>query len=264
VAENKGNHCSGQAVVWFAGALAGIWLAGSAIANEQMSPSKPVPMKKGYGVKETGLKPVFPANYKCSPITSLYASWLDVDGTRRDEIHTGIDAGKLGEEILAPAAGTVRAIWKADWQWGTEGALLIRHDRHDVNIPNGSRYYYSEFDHLNFEEIKDLKVGQKVARGEALAHVSRPGEQSSYLPEVHWEVWEADNDNLVWRKNRYDAPEWWNDSAQLIDPLYMLGIHKPPDDGKSVEIVPFEKGADYRRFRGFTYILPCRPKMKKR
>lgn len=234
------------------------------MANEPMSPGKPIPMKKGYGVKETGLKPVFPANYKCSPITSLYASWLDVDGTRRDEIHTGIDAGKLGEAILAPAAGTVRAVWKADWQWGTEGALLIRHDRHDVNIPNGSRYYYSEFDHLNFEEIKDLKVGQKVARGETLAHVSRPGEQSTYLPEVHWEVWEADNDNLVWRKNRYDAPEWWNDSAQLIDPLYMLGIHEPPDDGTSVEIVPFEKAGDYRRFRGFTYILPCSPRMKKR
>jgi murein DD-endopeptidase MepM/ murein hydrolase activator NlpD len=217
-------------------------------------------MKRGYGVTETGLTPVYPKNYKCSPITSLYASWIDVDGTRRDEIHTGIDAGKLGEWIIAPASGTIRAVWKANWQWGAEGALLIRHDRHDVNVPEGSRYYYSEFDHLDYNEIKDLKIGQKVDRGQKLARVSRPGENASYLPEVHWVVWEADNDTVVWKTNRFNAPEWWNESAQLIDPLYMLALHDPPDDGKSVAITPFVRGRNYSHFRGFTYILPCRPK----
>lgn len=230
------------------------------VADAAMSREKPIPMKKGYGVTETGLTPVYPEKYKCSPITSLYASWIDVDGTRRDEIHTGIDVGKLGEWIIAPASGTIRAVWKADWQWGTEGALLIRHDRQDVNVPEGSRYYYSEFDHLNFDEIKDLKIGQKVKRGEKLARVSRPGENSSYLPEVHWEVWEADDDNIVWKTNRYNALDWWNDTAQLIDPLYMLGLNNPPTDGKNIAITPFVPGKNYSSFRGFTYILPCSPK----
>lgn len=225
-----------------------------------MSREKPIPMKKGYGITETGLTPVYPTNFICSPITSPYATWIDVDGARRDEIHSGVDAGKLGEWIIAPASGIIRAVWKADWQWGSEGALLIRHDRSDVNFPNGSKYYYSEFDHLNFDEIKDFKVGQKVQRGQKLARVSHPGDQSSYLPEVHWEVWEADNDKLSWRTNRYNAPDWWNESAQLIDPLYMLGLNKPPLDGKSVDITPFVDGHDYSRFRGFTYILPCSAK----
>jgi len=214
-------------------------------------------MKKGYGVTPTGLHPVYPPGLSCSPMTSLYASWIDVDGTRRDEIHTGIDAGRLGEWIVAPAAGTVRAVWKADWKWGREGALLIVHERHDVNLADGPNYYYSEFDHLEYSEIKHLKVGQRVERGQRLARVTRPGGNPSYLPEVHWEVWEADTDKLTWRKNRFGAQEWWNHSAALIDPLYMLALNDPPSDGRSVRIVPFVAGTDYASFRGFTYILPC-------
>ena len=245
-------------LLWMAGALlASGLLAGLTASMIYKSPG----MKKGYGVTETGLRPVYPARSECSPITSFYASWLDVDGTHREEIHTGVDAGRLGEWILAPAAGTVRAVWKANWQWGTEGALLVRHDREDVNLEDGPPHYYSEFDHLNYEEIKSLRVGQRVERGQPLARVSRPGGQSFYLPEVHWEVWEVNSDDdLTWVKNEYDAPQWLNKSATLVDPLYMLGLHKPPADGVSVEIVPFVKGKDYTGFRGFTYILPCKRK----
>jgi murein DD-endopeptidase MepM/ murein hydrolase activator NlpD len=241
--------------------IAGACLALSVFAkSEAPSEDVPVSMKKGYGVTPTGLSPIYPAGYKCSPITSPYATWIDVDGSRRDEIHTGVDAGRLGEWILAPASGTVRAVWKADWKWGREGAILIKHDRRDVNLSDGPKFYYSEFDHVGFEEIERFKVGQHVERGERLARVTRPGDNVSYLPEVHWEVWEADNDDLSWRTNRYGAADWWNGSAALIDPLYMLGLNDPPADGKDVKITPFVKGTDYSRFRGFTYILPCVPK----
>jgi murein DD-endopeptidase MepM/ murein hydrolase activator NlpD len=214
-------------------------------------------MKKGYGITPTGLKPVYPSGHECSPITSLYASWIDVDGSRRDEIHTGIDAGRLGEWIVAPASGTIRAVWKADWKWGREGALLIMHDRRDVNLANGPRYYYSEFDHLDFDEIKHLEAGRRIERGEKIARVTRPGGNEVYLPEVHWEVWEADNNKITWRTNRFGAEDWWNETAVLIDPLYMLALNDPPADGESVKIAPFVAGTDYRHFRGFTYILPC-------
>ena len=203
------------------------------------------------------LTPLYPAGFDCSPITSFYASWIDVDGTRRDEIHSGVDVGRLGEWVLAPASGTVRAVWKANWKWGSEGALLIRHDRSDLNLTDGPHFYYSEFDHLDFDEISHLREGQKVTRGQRLGRVTRPGENVKYLPEVHWEVWRADHDNLTWRTNRYGAPDWWNDSAELVDPLSMLALNSPPPDGKSVAIVPFIKGRDYDDFPGFTYIAPC-------
>lgn len=237
--------------------LAGACLALAILARSALSEDVQVTMKKGYGVTPTGLEPIYPARYTCSPITSPYATWTDIDGTRRDEIHTGIDAGKLGDRILAPAAGTVRAVWQADWKWGGEGALLIKHERSDVNLDSGPKYYYSEFDHLAWGEIKHFKEGQRVKRGQRLAHVTRPGGNESYLPEVHWEVWEVDDDTLSWRTNSYGAKDWWNATAALIDPLYMLGLNNPPADGRSVKITPFMKGKSYGGFRGFTYILAC-------
>src|SRR4029077_15089759 len=55
---------------------------------------------KGYGITETGLLPKYPGG--CSPLTSLYASWTDVDGTDRDEAHSGVDGGRLGWPRIPP------------------------------------------------------------------------------------------------------------------------------------------------------------------
>lgn len=216
-------------------------------------------VKKGYDIRKSDLVPVYPEGFDCSPLTSLYASWTDVDGGDREEIHSGVDGGRLGEPILAPGPGTVRAVWETNWQWGQEGALLLSHSADELNMPGTPPVYYTAYDHLRYDEIRHLKVGQKIARGQPLAHVYRPGGHTSFLPEVHWEVWEVGVDDLRWVTNRYGGREWRNDTARLIDPLYMLGVNAPPRDGRSVRIVPFEPGAGYATFRGFTYIFGCRP-----
>jgi hypothetical protein len=217
--------------------------------------------RKGYGITPTGLSPVYPEGYECSPLTSLYASWIDVDGSRRDERHSGVDGGRLGDPILAPGPGTVRAVWKADWGWGREGALLIVHTREELGLDDGPAFYYSEFDHLTYREASAFKEGQKVARGEPLAHVSRPGGNERYLEEVHWEVWEVDDDAaLKWRRSDRGTKFWTNPTARLIDPLYMLSRETGPDRNGNVTIPPYISGRDYRTFRGFTYILPCTPR----
>jgi hypothetical protein len=218
------------------------------------------PLRKGYDITETGLVPEYPAGYDCPPITSLYASWIDVDGTRRSERHSGIDAGRLGDRILAPGPGVVRAAWKADWGWGSEGALLIRHTAEELGLAGSSKIYYSEFDHLTYRDAHEFTEGENIERGEDLGQVSRPGGKHRYLPEVHWEVWEAETDVLEWSVNRHGGRFWTNRSARLIDPLYMLALHAQPDAGGAVAITPFEGGVDYSRFRGFTYILACRKK----
>ena len=217
-------------------------------------------VKKGYGVTKTDLKVAYPPDFECPPLTSFYASWIDVDGTHRDEIHTGVDGGRLGDWVLAPASGTVRAVWEANWKWGPEGALLLKHTSEDVNADEAAPIYYSAFDHLSYDEIKHFKPGDKISRGQRLARVHRPGSVQAYLPEVHWEVWEVKIDELVWHTNRYKAQEWANKSSELIDPLYMLALHDLPSEGKTAMIVPFENGTDYSDFRGFTYILECRRK----
>lgn len=215
-------------------------------------------VKKGYDITRSKLVPVYPEGYRCSPLTSLYASWRDIDGSRRNEAHSGVDGGVLGDDILAPASGTVKAVWEANWGWGKEGALLISHTADELNMDDGANYYLTAYDHLKFDDIKHFKVGQKIARGERLARVYRPGGHSIYLPEVHWEVWEVQSDALTWVTNRHGGREWRNPQARLIDPLYLLGVHTPPHDGKSVRIMPFDPNADYADFRGFTYIFPCR------
>jgi len=230
----------------------------AAIAVLPMGTRAQNPTLKGYGITKTGLLPVYPPGFDCSPLTSLYASWKDVDGSKRSEPHSGIDGGRLGEDILAPADGTVRAVWEADWGWGREGALLIRHTRRNLNLADGPPFYYSAFYHLRYEEIRYLEAGQRIARGQTLAHVFRPGGKSIYLPEVHLEVYEVgDDDALEWGENRRGAPYWVNEDSRLIDPLYLMSLQVPPRDGRSVPIQPFLPEADYRAFRGFTYILPC-------
>lgn len=214
---------------------------------------------KGYDIKPTGLKPRYPDGWQCTPLTSLYASWIDVDGSIRDEIHSGIDGGRLGDALLAPGPGIVRAVWRANWGWGEEGALLIRHSPSDLNLPGKRPFYYSEFDHLRLEEIAHFRVGQRVSRGEPLAHVYRPGGNGEYLPEVHWEVWEiAQDDDLSWNINKFGGRYWTNESARLIDPLYLLALNSFPASDGDVLVTPFAEDRDFRTFRGFTYILPCR------
>jgi len=217
--------------------------------------------RKGYDIVPTGLTPKYPEGFECSPLTSLYASWIDVDGSSRGEPHSGVDGGRLNDWILAPGPGTVRAAWKTDWGWGREGALLIVHTREDLGLRNGPPLYYSEFDHLRYEEIKQFQVGQKIARGDRLARVTRPGGKEKYLEEVHWEVWEvADDSQLKWRQNGKGKKFWTNSNAHLIDPLYMLSLHTEPDELGAVTIAPFLPKRDYSDFRGFTFIFPCHPK----
>jgi murein DD-endopeptidase MepM/ murein hydrolase activator NlpD len=243
---------------WHSGAILLVLVLSAAVMTAVMAKSRGDIVLKGYDIKPTGLRPEYPEGFTCSPLTSLYASWIDVDGTRRKEPHSGVDGGRLGDPILAPGPGTIRAVWRADWGWGDEGALLIRHVPPQLNLRDRAALYYSEFDHLRYADISDLKVGQTISRGETLADVFRPGGNDEYLPEVHWEVWEiAENDDLSWSTNKYGGKYWINETARLIDPLYMLARNRASAEDGDVAITPFIYNKDYSGFKGFTYILPC-------
>lgn len=218
-------------------------------------------VRKGYDTTKTGLTPRYPQNMSCSPLTSFYASWDDVDGTRRDKAHPGVDGGRLGDAILAPASGHVAALWQANWGWGEEQALLLKYTAQELNLEgHPDLVYYSEFDHLNLHEKIPLSANDKVARGERLASVFRPGGDQNYLPETHWEVWEANAASQpTWHKNKFGGLYWLIQSARLIDPLYMLSLNTVVHDDLNVDITSYQENVDYSKFVGFTYILPCRP-----
>jgi len=223
---------------------------GGAIADQPDTASGDAPMHRP-------LTPVYPPDRVCSPLTSLFSSWDDIDGSKRDAPHTGVDGGRLGDAILAPAPGEVIAVWRADWGWGPEGALMIRHSKEDLGLTDGPDFYYSEFDHLRYDEIRRIRVGKKVKRGDVLAHVDLPGGDPQYLPEVHWEVWSiGDDDETDWDVNEHGGKYWTNKTGHLVDPLSMMSLNVPPRSDNKVVITPFDAKRDYR---GFTYILPCPP-----
>ena len=217
----------------------------------------------GYNIQATGLKPAYPSDYACSPLTSLYASWIDVDGGRRRYPHSGVDGGRLGEAVLSPAPGKVRAAWRSNWGWGWEGSILIEHTRENIGFKRGAPFYYSVFVHLDYEDIKNLKVGQQLKRGQPLGRVSRPGGNPDYLPEVHWEIWEADASRLGWWINEHGGRAWYNYTARLVDPMAMLQTASgKPLSSTKVPIVPHEACRARGNCRGFTYFLPCLPKTR--
>jgi hypothetical protein len=214
---------------------------------------------KGYNITETGLRPVYPRRRACSRLTSLYASWIDVDGTRRDEKHSGIDGGRLGDAVLAPAPGVVRRVWVADWGQGREGALLIVHTRADLNLQSGPAFYYSALYHLKYSDLSDLKEGQRIARGAQVATVFRPGGKAEFLPEVHLETYEVDDDSAItWGVLARGTEYFDNPTNRLIDPLYLMSLEVRPNGKREVLLQPFDRRRDYGTFKGFTYHLPCR------
>jgi hypothetical protein len=214
---------------------------------------------EGYDITETGLHPVYPPGRACSPLTSLYASWIDVDGSRRNEKHSGIDGGHLRDPVLAPAPGTVRRVWVADWGEGREGALLFVHTREDLNLHSGPAFYYSAFYHLKHSDLHGLREGQHIARGDLIATVFRPGGKAEYLPEVHLETYEVKDDSAIfWGMLERGTEYFDNPTNRLIDPLYLMSLEVRPTSKLEVLIQPFDQERDYRTFKGFTYHLPCR------
>lgn len=212
---------------------------------------------------ERRLTPVYPDDKDCPPVTSLFSSWDDLDGSKRDEPHTGIDAGRLGDAVIAPAAGQVIAVWRADWGWGDEGALLIQHSKEDLNLDSGPEFYYSEFDHLRFNDIRRFAKGRRIKRGERLAPVFRPGGDPRWPPEVHWEVWSIEDPSVTeWRTNEFGRKYWVNKTGHLIDPLSTLALNAPASGDTNVKIPAFDKTKSYGDFRGFTYILACSGKKR--
>lgn len=251
------------ALIQFTGAACGETMGAEFQEEDEGSVSDAL---KGYGRKPTGLVPAYPDGVSVPRLTSLYGSWTDVDGSMRDEAHSGVDGGELGDMILSPARATVVASWIADWGWGEEGALLVLHARSDLNLSRGAPYYYSAFYHLNADDVSGFREGDVIERGQVFARVWRPGGDRRYLPEVHWEVYEVeDPDAIYWVTNDQGYPAWDNDTSELIDPLFLMRPARSTGSQMEVPIVPFETGRNEETYRGFSYILasPLRGKSKR-
>ncbi|MBT6119685.1 MAG: M23 family peptidase [Rhodospirillaceae bacterium] len=215
---------------------------------------------KGHGGVATGLVPVYPEGRDCPVLTSLYGDWIDLDGRRRDRSHEGVDGGRFGDAVVAPAGGRVLAIWPVTTEIGADWSVLILHDPADLGLGDPAISYYSEFDHLAAEDIAHLRAGARIGRGDRIGTVRHPGGNPAFRAEVHWEVYElptAAQDALTWSERDGVRQGWWNEAATLVDPLYGLGLDRDDPAPGQVAITPAQD-AMRLGFRGFSYHLECR------
>jgi hypothetical protein len=156
------------------------------------------------GATDTKLHPAYPAKFPCGRITSKFGSMIDLDGSRRDRPHVGMDFGEFGDTVIAPAPGKVKAIWQVQHDWGNDWNVLIVHSQSDLNMDNPSVAYLTEFDHLQITDLGALRLGQRFARGDKIDTVRHPGANPIFRAEVHMEVYEVRIENLnniVWKND---------------------------------------------------------------
>jgi len=144
-------------------------------------------------IQETGLQPVFPANYQCPKITSAFAATTDGRGNLRDPAihggkHGGVDIGfDVGHPLIAVAGGQVIAKGPESGDGAQmEGIFLwLRHAPEDTGLPF---WTFSKYQHL--KERPMLKIGDRVRSGQVVALGGDTGTYSprkfgSSLPHLH-------------------------------------------------------------------------------
>jgi murein DD-endopeptidase MepM/ murein hydrolase activator NlpD len=183
----------------------------------------------------------------CGVIRSWQGDDYDMDGTRRNEPHRGLDiVAPKGTPVVAAASG--RVIYR-DTQIAGGNALLIWHGS-DLFGNRVISYYV----HMNeFNVAKD----QLVRRGEVIGTVGNTGSNlpRSRTPHLHFEV-------LIYPS---DSPHFffgWLRGFTTVSPNYFI-FPLPAANAESQRPTfgPWQDGADYGdaegRFTGFTFPLLC-------
>lgn len=203
--------------------------------------------------------PVYPPNLTCGQITSGFGSMRDLDGSLRNAPHVGIDLGEAGDVVVAPADGVIGAIWQVEHEFGADWNLLLVHTPDDLNMPDESVVFYTEFDHLQRDDMPNFGVGDKIHRSDPIGVVRHPGNNSRFRAEVHMEVYAlpvSRQSDTQWHDDngiRY----WQNESADLTDPLIMMSRHMAKIVNHRVELVVAVPHAFSAEFQGFVYPLLC-------
>lgn len=209
----------------------------------------------------TYLIPRYPKDSVCPALTSLFGESIDPNGNTLSELQSGIEGGRSGDVIIAPADGVVAGMWQTNLGWGLEWSILIRHTADDLNLSDKSTIYYSEFSHFRKIDIDHLELNMPLKRGQNIGKVASRGGNPNLPPKVHWAVYEVSdtkNSTDKWTKNEFGSDVWQNDKARLINPLFMMSLHHGENNPTDVRIVPFKKDYDYSQFKGFSYFFECK------
>ncbi|MEP6674458.1 MAG: peptidoglycan DD-metalloendopeptidase family protein [Ferruginibacter sp.] len=97
-------------------------------------------------------------------------------------LHLGIDIwGDAGTVISAPLGGMVHS-FAFNNTFGDYGATIIL--QHQLGTLN----FYTLYGHLSLADIKGIRSGQFITRGQPFAHFGLPVENGNWPPHLHFQV----------------------------------------------------------------------------
>jgi murein DD-endopeptidase MepM/ murein hydrolase activator NlpD len=97
-------------------------------------------------------------------------------------LHLGIDIwGVAGTAVSAPLGGMVHS-FAYNNTFGDYGATIIL--QHQLGTMN----FYTLYGHLALADIKGIRSGQFITRGQPFAHFGEPAENGNWPPHLHFQI----------------------------------------------------------------------------
>jgi 4-aminobutyrate aminotransferase-like enzyme/Ser/Thr protein kinase RdoA (MazF antagonist) len=116
----------------------------------------------------------------------LYSSSVFGSGNPTEErrtVHLGIDLFvEPGSSVRAPMDGVVHAVANNTAPQDYGPVVILRHEAGD------GEEFFTLYGHLTRDSLGNLKVGQRVGRGEKFARVGAASENGGWVPHLHFQI----------------------------------------------------------------------------
>lgn len=140
------------------------------------------------------------------------------DAKEPRRLHLGLDIwGEAGTPVFAIADGVVHS-FAFNNRSGDYGATIIL--QHEIE----GEILHSLYGHLSLKDIEGLKKGDKVVKGDLIAHFGLPAENGNWPPHLHLQlikdmsIWEGDYPGVC----RFSERKQWLQNS--LDPLPYTGL----------------------------------------
>jgi len=103
--------------------------------------------------------------------------------TERRTMHLGIDLFvEPGTALRVPLDGVVHVLANNAAPQDYGPLVILRHQTGD------GEEFFTLYGHLNTQTLDELKVGQRISRGQEFAHVGTPAENGGWAPHLHFQI----------------------------------------------------------------------------
>ena len=112
----------------------------------------------------------------------LYFSSLFKETEESRSVHLGMDLWMpAGTEIFLPLEGRIHSFKDNNRLLDYGPAIIVEHSLDGV-------VFYSLYGHLSRSSLWDLKVGQKIAKGQKFASLGESSENGQWPPHLHFQI----------------------------------------------------------------------------